>query len=130
MSWCWVLRPAAGGIGKLMFWFSSRSGKSGMIRCSSLCASLGTSHNRRSRVILCIFFVGSGLGGHSACAAIACLASIFSSSASLDLLRVPTPGAIFLGARQVPRPGCVLTSGPAKECPQLCLPQQRGRAEA
>ena len=97
MSWCWVLRPAAGGIGRLMFWFSSRSGKSGMICCTSLCASLGTSHNRSSHfsVIFCMFIVGSGVGGHSACAAMACLASVFSNSASLDLLLVPTPGAIF-----------------------------------
>ena len=30
--------------------------------------------------------------------------SRFSSSAALVLLRVPTPGAIFWGARHVPRP--------------------------
>ena len=74
-SWCWVIRPAAGGLQKFWFWFSSRSCK---ICRSSLCASLGTSHKHSSLVIIWISLVGSGLGGHSACAASACLASICS----------------------------------------------------
>ena len=93
-SWCWVIRPAAGGWEKFWFWFSSRVGN---IFWSSLCASLGTSHKRSSRVIRWMSLVGSGLDGHSAHAACVCLASICSNSACLVLLRVPTPGAIFYG---------------------------------
>ena len=48
--------------------------------------------------------VASGDGGQRAWAACACALSRFSSSAALVLLRVPTPGAIFWGARHVPRP--------------------------
>ena len=48
--------------------------------------------------------VASGDGCQRAWAACACATSRLSSSAILVLLRVPTPGAIFWGARHVPRP--------------------------
>ena len=48
--------------------------------------------------------VASGDGGQRAWAACASAASRLSSSAIFVLLRVPTPGAIFWGARHVPRP--------------------------
>ena len=48
--------------------------------------------------------VTSGDGGHRAWAACACAFSQFSNSTNFVLLRVPTPGAIFCCARQVPWP--------------------------
>ena len=98
-SWCWVINPATGGWSK--FWFWSNVGR---VLCNYLCASLGTSHKHNSRVMRWMSLVGSGLGGHSAHAACACLASICSNSACLVLLRVPTPGAAVWVGRQVPRP--------------------------
>ena len=51
-----------------------------------------------------MFSVISGDGGQRAWAACAYATSRLSSSANLVWLRVPTPGAIFWGARHVPRP--------------------------
>ena len=101
--WCCVINPASGGWSK--FWFWSNVGR---ILCNSLCASLGMSHKRNSRVMRWMSLVGSGLGGHSAPAACACLASICSNSACLVFLRVPTPGVTFWVADGVSWSTCAM----------------------
>ena len=93
-SWCCVWIPAAGG--RTMFWFLSTLCE-GRILCNSLCASWVLSDNISPRVNCCISFVVSGLGGHTAREACACVASASSSSAWRVLLLVPTPGVGFWG---------------------------------
>ena len=73
--------------------------------CSnSACVFLGTSLTCISLVRCCMLSEMSGDAGHIAEADCACSTSRFSISARRVMLRVPTPGTGFCGARQVPRP--------------------------
>ena len=101
MSWCLVIRPAAGG------WregCSVSSSPEGSTHSNSLCVFIGTSLICNSLVSFWISSEISGDGGQRAWAACACAFSRFSSSAARVLLHVPTPGAGFCCARHVPRP--------------------------
>ena len=77
------------------------SSPEGSTRSNSLCTFLGTSLILSSLVSSWMPSVESGDGGQRAWAACACAASRLSSSVVLFLLRFPTLGAIFWGARHV-----------------------------
>ena len=83
---------------------ATSSSPEGRTRSNSLCVFLGTSLRCNSLVSCWISSEISGDSGQIAQAACACSASRFSNSARRVMLRVPTPGAGFCGARQVPRP--------------------------
>ena len=101
MSCCLDIRPAAGGWRDIC---SVSSSPEGSTRSNSPCVFLGTSLMCNSLVSIWISSEISGDGGQRAQAACACSFSRFSNSARRVMLRVPTPGAGFCGARQVPRP--------------------------
>ena len=101
VSCCLEIRPAAGGWRELVPASSSPEGKT---RSNSACVLTGTSLMCIYLVRFSIRVVTSGSAGYLAEAACASSSSRCSISMRRVALRVPTLGAGFCCARQVPRP--------------------------